>query len=144
MKNILYILMLFLFTSYAHAQKDMKFDPEKFNQEQEAYIIKEARLNPQEVKLFLPVFRELKQKQRSIYTEIRKCIKPRLQNDKEAEKLITKRDQLEMQMKKLQSSYHSKLCKILPATKVYYCIQAEERFKHHIMEKMSKRKPHNK
>ena len=136
MKRLFQIIFILLFALTIHAQQK-KFDPEKFRQEQEAYITKEAHLSPQEAKIFFPLFREMQQKQRPLFKQMRQYAKTMPRNDKEAEQLITKKDQLDMQMHKIQSTYHAKMCKSMSATKVYQCINAEESFKHHTMDKIS-------
>jgi len=140
MKKTIYILIFFFLSINTFAHPDKKFDPEKFTREQEAFITKEAKLSPQDAAKFFPLFRELQQKQRAIYAQQRKISKAKPQNEKEASRLISNRDELDMRMIKLQSTYHTKFCKILPATKVYLCLQAEERYKRHIMNKIAQQR----
>ena len=123
---------------------EKKFDPEKFMQEQEAFITKEAKLSSQEAARFFPLFRELQNKQRTLFHKQRQYAKSKPQNDKDAAKTIADKDQTELQIKKLQIEYHNKFCKVIPATKVFKCLQAEERFKRHIMDKMTGKKQGNK
>ena len=147
-KKIAYIIMLLLLTVTVDAQNakpnEKKFDPEKFMQEQEAFITKQAKLTTQESARFFPLFRELQNKQRTLFHKQRKYAKSKPQNDKEAAKIIAEIDQTELQIKKLQTDYHNKFCKVIPATKVFQCLQAEERFKRHIMDKMTGKKQGNK
>ena len=137
MKTLYSILAVILLSVTAYAQQDKKFDPNQFAKEQETYIIKEARLSAQEAKAFFPIYREMQQKQRTIFMQMRNISKSMPQSDKEAEELINKKNQLDIQFKKIQCTYHSKLCKSLPARKVWMCIKADEHFKHFIMERIS-------
>ena len=144
-KKIAYIIMPLLLTVTVNAQNakpnGKKFDPAKFMQEQEAFITKEAKLTTQESARFFPLFRELQNKQRTLFHKQRKYAKSKPQNDKEAAKIIAEIDKTELQIKKLQTDYHNKFCKVIPATKVFQCLQAEDRFKRHIMDKMANRRP---
>lgn len=146
-KKIAYTIMLLLLTIAASAQNakgnERKFDPDKFRQEQEAFITKEAKLNTQEASRFFPLFREMQNKQRTLFHKQRQYAKSKPQNDKEAAKIIVDMDQTELQIKKLQTDYHNKFCKVIPATKVFLCLQAEEKFKRRIMDKMASRRQGN-
>ena len=144
MRKLLYILLLLTTAVTLSTQIQMKFDPEKFSRDQEAFICKEARLCPQEAEKFLPVYREMKNKQRALFHQQRKYARSKPQNDKEAAKLISDMDKIDMQLKKLQTEYHTKFCRVIPATKVFLCLQAEERFKHQIMNKFSQQNKKNK
>lgn len=143
-KKLFYIILLLISAVTISAQNQKKFDPEKFSRDQEAFIAKEAKLSSQEAEKFFPVFREMKSKQRTLFHKQRKCARSKPQNDKEAAKLIAEIDNIDMQLKKLQTEYHTKFCRIIPATKVFLCLQAEERFKHEIINKYSKQQPKKK
>ena len=49
-------------------------------------------------------------------------------DDKASMDAIHKQDELELQMKKIQQTYHNKFMKIIPAGKVFLVIRAEEKF----------------
>ena len=148
--RILLILLLictsFPLTSNASAYKDYqgdkthKFDPEKYSRDQEAFIIKEAQLTQQEVATFMPLFREMQQKQRALFKQHRQYSRTNPQNDQEAAQLIKNIDNVEMQMKKIETQYHEKFLKVLSPIKVYKVHQAVNRFKHITMERVAKRK----
>ena len=159
-KKIAYIIMLLLLTVTVNAQNakpnGKKFDPAKFMQEQEAFITKEAKqlsfsvgakkwaeemvkIANSGIKIFYTVHGD--SLKRLEFHKQRKYAKSKPQNDKEAAKTIAEIDKTELQIKKLQTDYHNKFCKVIPATKVFQCLQAEERFKHHIMDKMANRRP---
>lgn len=140
MKKIIAILTLLVLTLSISAEEQKKFNPEQFIREQEAFITKEARLTPQEANAFFPVFREMQEKQRELFKKMKECSHKNPQNDKEATQLITTMDNLDFQIKKIQSQYHNKFCKIIPATKAHQCIKAEEKFKQHVMDKLAVRR----
>lgn len=144
MKKYCLILIMSLLSIVTYAQQNKqqgkRFNPDAFRREQEAFITKEAKLSPQEAAAFFPLFNEYQEKQRKLFRQQKQYAKSKPQNDKEAAKLIAQMDALDLSIKKLQSQYHTKFCKIIPATKVFKCIQAEECFKHKIMHRMLQNK----
>ena len=46
----------------------------------------------------------------------------------ECKKVILRRDELDLQVKEIQKTYHEKFLKIIPATKVFDVINAEDNF----------------
>ena len=58
--------------------------------------------------------------------------------------LIKQQDKLELELKKIQQTYHNKFLEILPAGKVFDVIRAEERFHRHSLKQWSGGKPRNK
>lgn len=132
-------LIALTLTLCAQPQPGGKFNAEQFKKEQEDFITKEAHLTPQEASAFFPVFQEMQTKQRELFQKQRECWRKRPQSDKEASQLIVTMDNLDMQMKKMQQQYHQRFCKIIPATKAYACIKAEESFKHKVMERLANR-----
>ena len=68
MKRIIVILFCLTATIATFAQgSPQKFSPEKFQADLQEYIVKEAKLTPQEAAKFLPLYSEMFQKQRAIY-----------------------------------------------------------------------------
>lgn len=143
---LLTICMSFPIASDAYAYREMqgekphKFDPEKYSRDQEAFITKDAQLTQQEVAAFMPLFREMQQKQRALFKQHRQYSKTNPQNDQEAAQLIKNIDNVEMQMKKIETQYHEKFFKVLSPIKVYKVHQAVNKFKHITMERVAKRK----
>jgi hypothetical protein len=151
MKTKILLLLLTICTSFpiasdAYAYREMqgekphKFDPEKYSRDQEAFITKDAQLTQQEVAAFMPLFREMQQKQRALFKQHRQYSKTNPQNDHEATQLIKNIDNVEMQMKKIETQYHEKFFKVLSPIKVYKVHQAVNKFKHITMERVAKRK----
>lgn len=143
MKKLFSILFLFTITLSLFAQNNEKrrFNPVQFAKDQEAFIMSKAQLTQQEATAFFPVFREMQNKQRELFKKTREYMRMKPQSDKEAAEIICKIDDLESQIKRIQAQYHNKFCKIIPATKVYNCIKAEEIFKHHAMENAARQAP---
>lgn len=140
MKHFLTILaFLFVSLCISAQQQERKFDPKQFQKDQEAFITKEAKLTQQEAAAFFPLFRELHEKQRSLYKSVRDKQKAQPTDEKSAAQMIATMDKIELQAKKLEITYHAKFCKVIPATKVCRCIMAEDMFKHHMMDDLTKR-----
>lgn len=151
MKTRLLLILLLICTSFPLAsnaaayrdhqgEKPQRFDPEKYSRDQEAFIIKDAQLTQQEVAAFMPLFREMQQKQRALFKQHRQYSRTNPQNDQEATQLIKNIDNVEMQMKKIEMHYHDKFLKVLSPIKVYKVHLAVNKFKHITMERVAKRK----
>jgi len=127
-------------------QERRRFSPEQFDAELQQFIVQEAHLTPQESARFFPVYKEMQQKQRKLFERQRKqaIIKP--QDESGCVKAIQERDNIDVEMKRLQQSYHNKFLDILPASKVYDVIKAEDRFHRRMLKRWSrpKDKPHEK
>lgn len=116
-----------------------KFNPEEYQRKLEAHITKFAGLTTQESQRFFPLFREMQQKQRTIFMKQRKRSWSMFSDNKAALEAITKHDEAEIQIKKLQQNYHKRFLKVLPASKVLKCIVAEEVFNRKMMKGFARR-----
>jgi hypothetical protein len=105
-----------------------KFSPEKFQAELEQFITNEACLTPQEATKFFPLYREMHKKQRSVYNQMKALGKIKPAEESECRKSIQKRDELELELKSIQQTYHNKFLGVLSASKVFDVIKAEDRF----------------
>ncbi len=121
---VLFSLHFSLFSALAQ----QKFSPEKYQADLEQFITKEAGLTAQEAAAFFPLLREMQEKQRAIYNQMKAegMVKPA--DEKACKKAIQKRDQMELELKNIQQTYHNKFLSVLPASKVFDAIIAEERF----------------
>lgn len=128
MKIKLIIILLMLAHISAPAQNRPKFNPQKFEAELEQYITTEACLSPQEAAEFFPLYKEMRKKQRSYFLKADQYRHIDYRDDKLCEKAIRELDDIEIQMKKIQQSYHAKFLKQLPAGKVLKIWRAEEKF----------------
>ena len=105
-----------------------KFSPEKYQADLEQFITKEASLTSKEAAAFFPLLREMQEKQRTIYKQMRAEGMAKPADEKACKKAIQKRDQMELELKNIQQTYHNKFLGVLPASKVFDVIIAEERF----------------
>lgn len=123
------LITLFLFTLIsANAEEQQKFSPEKFQADLEQFITQEASLTADEAAKFFPIYREMQSKQRAVYKQMKDLGKNKPTDEKACRKAVEKRDELELEQKRICQSYHVKFFEVLPASKVYDVIRAENRF----------------
>lgn len=127
---ILWVTMMLSCAAYAQqwGQQPGRFDPQRFQKELEQFITKEAGLTPKEAAAFFPVYREMMNKQRAVYTQAARYRYMKPKDNAECKKVILRRDELDLQVKEIQKTYHEKFLKIIPATKVFDVINAEDNF----------------
>jgi len=131
MKKIYFTLTLLLTALCISAQgyqPSQKFSPEKFDADLQEFIIREAHLTPAEAEKFFPVYKEMQFKQRGIFFKQRELGMQKPQDENGCKRAIVERDGLELEMKRIQQTYHAKFLDILPATKVYDVLSAEDKF----------------
>ncbi len=127
-KILLGTLVLLLFVLKASADEPQKFSPEKFQADMEQFISQEAGLTSDEATKFFPLFREMQQKQRAVFKKMKKECGVKPADDASCKKCVQKRDAYELELKKIQQSYHNKFFSVISASKVYDVLKAEERF----------------
>ena len=111
----------------ASAEEQQKFSPEKFQADLEQYITTEAGLTNEEAAKFFKLYREMQQKQRVVYNKIHELFK--LPHDEAScKRAIQRRDQLEIELKRIAQTYHNKFLRVIPASKVIGTIVAEDKF----------------
>lgn len=128
MKKSFLLLLTMLSLLPLFAQEQQKFDPAKFDAEQQQYITKAANLTEQESARFFPLFREMQKKQRAIFERQRKLGFNKPADEKGCEQSIREHDQIDLELKQIQQAYHNKFLRVLPASKLYDVLQAEDRF----------------
>lgn len=114
-----------------------KFSPEKFQEELEKFIVQEAKLTKAEADVFFPVFREMGCKQRVVYQRMRKLGFDKPKSGEACKNVIIQRDKMDLELKKIQQTYHNKFFEILPPCKVFDVIKAEDRFHRRMLKKWS-------
>ncbi|MBO7045575.1 MAG: hypothetical protein J6W38_04380, partial [Prevotella sp.] len=113
------LAVVFALGAWAQGQGQQRFSPEKYQADMEQYIAKEVGLTPQEASAFFPMFREMQKKQRAIYNQMMAESKIKPADEKACKKVIQKRDQVELELKSIQQTYHNKFLSVLPASKVF-------------------------
>ena len=133
MKRMFLAIVVLTFCLIANAQDDKrftpgKFSPEKFDAALQHYITNEAKLTQQEAQKFFPVYREMQNMQRPLFDRQRKLVTEQPQDEASSLKAIRERDDIDIEMKRLQKTYHERFLELLPASKVYSIIKAEDNF----------------
>jgi hypothetical protein len=132
MKKSFLILACLMLAMTGMAQ-EQKFSPEKFEADMEAFITKEAKFNENEAAKFFPLFKEMHQKQRGLYTKMRNYGKEKPATDDACAAAIRERDKLNMELRQLEQTYHKKMMQVVPPSKVYDAIRAENKFHRQMM-----------
>ena len=135
------ILMLMAALTYVQAQpRGEKFKPEEFRAKLEGYITKEVGLTSSEAKAFFPLFHEMKEKQRDLLDKIFQLKRNSLASnatDKEYATAIQKIKRLEVEKAEVEEQYYKKMCKTIPARKVFLVMKAEDKFHRKMFDKFT-------
>ena len=132
MKKLTFIFLSLLFALTVTAQEGQqradRFSPERFQAALEQFITKEACLTPQEAAKFFPIYKEMQAKQRAVFERQRQLAKVKPTDDKGCEKAIRQRDEYDLELKRIQQTYHNKFLSVISASKLYDVLVAEDRF----------------
>ena len=128
MKKILTIVVILLSALTMKAETPQQFSPEKFQADLGQFITNEANLTPEESKKFFPLYREMQQKQRVVFKQMKDLGVNKPADEAACKKALEKRDELELEQKRIQQNYHKQFLNVLPASKVYDVIKAENHF----------------
>ncbi len=133
MRRILFICCMMLSSALTMAQEEApgkkgNFDPKAFEQDLEQYIVKEAGLTKAEEEKFLPIYREMRQKQIKVMDSGRKALENKPTTEKDFETLLKTHDNEDIELKKIAQTYHNKMLTVVPASKVIKVIRAEQNF----------------
>lgn len=127
-RYLLSIEVLLLSVMSVMAHDPQKFSPEKFQADMEQFITKEASLTAEEAAKFFPLYREMQQKQRAVWNQMKDMGRNKPADETGCKQAVQKRDELELEQRRIIQTYHNKFFKVLPASKVYDVIIAENKF----------------
>ena len=133
MKRLTILALMALFTVSLFAQQNPeqrkpRFDPKEFQQRMEEALTRQAGLTPDEAKAFFPIYKEMKEKQRGIGVQIHQ-LKTQCNSDEAAyTAAIIKIKQLMVESAQLEQSYYRRLLEVVPASKVFKVMKAEDDF----------------
>lgn len=116
-----------------------RFSPEQFQAQLEEFITKEASLTLQEATAFFPVYREMQEKQRAVFIRQRNLSRVKPSDEQGCLKVIKERDETDLELKRIQQTYHLRFLEVLPASRVYDILQAEDRFHRSMMRNWGRR-----
>ena len=125
------MLLAFAFALCLSAQEadgQQKFSPDKFDAELRQFITDEAKLTEQEAEKFFPVYKEMQAMQRVVFGKQKALAKSTPGDEEACKEAIRQRDENDLEMKRIQQTYHEKFLKLLPASKVYAILLAEDQF----------------
>ena len=137
-KKLIYLLISLMFTLNIGAQNQQKFSPEKFDAELHEFITSQAKLTPQEATKFFLIYKEMQGKQRAIYEKQRILGMQRPHDESSCLKAIRERDAIDLELKRIQQCYHEKFLEIMPASKLYEVLQAEDRFHRRMLRRFNR------
>lgn len=150
MKSTVITIMLAVFCIAGFAQAEhqpegkekSQWSKERYKDDMERCIVERAMLSPQEAEDFFPIFDEMKDKQRSIHDRLKRMERELPSTEQDFRDAIKQKDNLEMELKEIEQTYHNKFLTILPASKVYRVIQAENDFHRRMLRDWGKGKSH--
>lgn len=126
---LLCFISLVMTLSLSAQEKNSKgFSPEKFQADLEAFITKEAGLTNKEAEKFFPLYNEMRNAQRVKFNRIRQLSKAKATDEAACRDIIKQCDKLEIELKKIQQSYHNKFLTVISARKLLDVIKAENKF----------------
>ncbi|MBQ8713296.1 MAG: hypothetical protein IJ551_10845 [Prevotella sp.] len=125
---LLSLLMVLCMAAQERPKQSQKFSPEKFQADLEQYITKEACLTPQEAAKFFPIYKEMLGKQRVVFDRQRQIGWAKPADESGCEKAIRQRDEFDLELKRIQQTYHNKFLSVISASKLYDVLKAEDRF----------------
>lgn len=125
------IMMMAMLTSALAQPRGERFSPEEFRAHLEEFISKEAGLTASEGKAIFPIFHEMKEKQFKAQDKIFRLKRngpASNASDKEFANAIQKIKNLEVEKAETEEEYYKKMCKVIPARKVFLVMRAEDKF----------------
>lgn len=131
LKNIRFIAVVVFVIAVlpTRAQFDNKnFSPEQYKASQEQFIAQAACLTPKESAKFFPLYNQMLAKQRAVFQRMKNVSFFKPTTEQGCLDAIKKVDQMQLDLRKIELEYHNKFLRVLPASKVYDVIQAENNF----------------
>lgn len=124
------LVALLAFASWAQSPEKGKprFDPKVFQQYMEAELTRQSGLTPEEAKVFFPLYEEMKEKQRCIGMQIHQLMRQEQQDEASCSFRIAKIKQLQVETNQIEQSYYKRFVEIVPASKVFKVMKAEDDF----------------
>jgi len=136
---IIALSMLATLTTMADDHKQQRFNPEEFRVKLETFIAQKAELCPTECEKVFPIYREMKEKQRSLKQKEMQLKRPekKYENEKDYQQALVDIAQLHVEAAKIEETYYKKMCKVIPAHKVYAITLAEDAFHRDVLRKFN-------
>ncbi len=134
------VVLFFALSMTAQKNEQRKFSPQKFEQELRQFIMQHAALTQEEAEKFFPVYKEMRKQQHMLFQRQRRLGNVKPTDNEGCMKVIQERDNIEVELRRLQQRYHNQFFDILSPSKVYDVIQAENEFHRHKLKQWGKKK----
>ena len=131
------ISIVFLLLTASSQSRDKRLSKENYQAQLEQFIIQEAQFTAKEAADFRVIFKEMQNKQRKTFEAMKDIWHKPGRGEKECAEAIRQKDKMDIELKNLQQQYHNKLLKVIPASKVFKAIIAEDKFHRQMLRKWS-------
>lgn len=128
---LLACLILTSLSASAQMHKDKRMSPKEFRAKTEAFIGEKAGFTTEEAQKFFPIYHEMKGEQWKLMMEKGKLKQQKpgfASTDKEYATIINKIKDLNVEIAQIEETYYKRMCKAVPAKKVFMAMQAEDDF----------------
>lgn len=128
---LLACLLMASLSASAQMHKEKRISPEEFRAKTEAFIGSKAGFTAEEAQKFFPIYHEMKGKQWKIMQEVGKLKQQKpgfTSTDKEYAAIVSEIKDLNVQIAQIEETYYKRMCKAVPAKKVFMAMQAEDDF----------------
>ena len=131
------ISIAFLLLTASSQSRDKRLSKENYQAQLEQFIIQEAQFTAKEAADFRVIFKEMQNKQRKTFEAMKDIWHKPGRGEKECAEAIRQKHKMDIELKNLQQQYHNKLLKVMPASKVFKAIIAEDKFHRQMLRKWS-------
>lgn len=118
------------------------FDREKFNQELQTYLTKNAGITQEEGRRFFPVFFEYKTKVHQLERQKGRSLKAACErgfNERDCQRVLDESAKLDLKISRLESDYNARFVSLIGAVKTVKAIHADRRFSRKLFKKMTRK-----
>lgn len=139
--KIIIMAMLLVVSLDADAQGKQcgqRLSKEQFMAELEKFLTTEAELTPQECSRLFPIMREMYSRQRAYFDKMKKQNMRKPQSEEECRQAVKLRDKMDIDIKKMQQTYHNKMLNVISPCKVRRVIFAEDKFHRQMLKDWSR------
>lgn len=117
------------------------FDPEQFKRELTNFITREAGLTAAEARAFLPVYFEMKEKQRNLEHQKGRSLRAAAEknmSNRDCKRVLSELAELEKKALRIENQYMQRLEALVGAQKLVKAIDADRKFGRHAFKQMVK------
>ena len=128
--TIIAMALLLATSTMAQEQKRPRFNPEEFKAKMESYIVQKAELTQSESETVLPIFFEMKEKQRKLMQNEQKLKQDNAaaKTDKDCQTILNEITNIRVESAKIGAAYYKKMSKAISPQKVYRIMCADDSF----------------